>query len=72
MTVCTIEIINLIYLESLDKFLAVKLNGIANISSVKTGYFEAWGGGGRKEGREDIRNVPKYVIVKIDYILSAK
>lgn len=50
MTVCTIEIINLIYLESLDKFLAVKLNGIANISSVKTGYFEAWGGG--EEGGE--------------------
>lgn len=50
MTVCTIEIINLIYLESLDKFLAVKLNGIANISSVKTGYFEAWGGGGEEGG----------------------
>lgn len=69
MTVCTIEIINLIYLESLDKFLVVKLNGIINISCDKTGYFEAWG---EKKRREDIRNGSKYVIVKIDYILSAK
>lgn len=50
MTVCTIEIINLIYLESLDKFLVVKLNGIINISCDKTGYFEAWGGEEEERG----------------------